>query len=540
VTTRQFGPAVGERAPGVVPLVPGDVLANRYRIEKPLAAGGMGVVWEAKDTTLDRPVAVKVLQESWAREPDFAERFEREARAASRINHPNCIVVHDFGKSEKGLYLVMEWIAGRPLSAILGAEGALQPERAAALMLQICAGLAAAHAAGIIHRDVKPQNVMVVVPEGGAETAKLIDFGIARLPAKEAAPLTQAGLSIGSPDFMSPEQALGETCDARSDVYSATGVLYAMLTGSRPYVAESGVDVMQKHLNGPVPTLRAQGARLEGFESVIARGMAKSPGARFPGAKELAEAVRAASGGGATLASPVRRAPWVPTLRQARIAGGALVALVLLFGVIRLASTPHYPDVDKALASSDFQAALDRIEVLEREHPSEPHLGLLRGHALAGMHERFKARAAYTEALKTAPGLASDPTLLTNAASWLDEDSDDAVAFWRDAIGSAGLPTLRKATASESHQTRANAVRLREALKDPEPVDYLAVATADVLKPDSCTTRASAAKRLQALGDKRAIPALREAKKDMGLLDRICIGSAVDDALRALGAPPEE
>jgi serine/threonine protein kinase len=178
---------------------PGTLIGGRYLLEAKVAQGGMGAIYAARDQRLQRKVAVKVMLEAAVRLPGFTQRFEREARTASRLNHPNCVVVHDFGADERGAFLVLEWVDGQSLADLVAAGGPLPPARAADLLAQVCDGLTAAHQAGIVHRDVKPENVMVTRTADG----RVVDGGEPEL--------TQAGFSLGSPYFMSPEQALAES-----------------------------------------------------------------------------------------------------------------------------------------------------------------------------------------------------------------------------------------------------------------------------------------------------------------------------------------
>jgi serine/threonine-protein kinase len=207
----------GATPPGAPAIEPGDEtlpaigarLADRYVLERLVGRGGMGAIYAASDERLRRKVAIKVMLGSTAQIPGFTQRFEREARIASRINHPSCVTVHDFGVDGDRHYLVLEWVEGRSLGSLIDKEGALLPERACALLAQVCDGLGAAHAVGVVHRDVKPDNVMVLqaapAPAPQSESAKLVDFGIALVADPSEPHLTQAGLSIGSPNFDDPQ-----------------------------------------------------------------------------------------------------------------------------------------------------------------------------------------------------------------------------------------------------------------------------------------------------------------------------------------------
>src|SRR5918992_4449161 len=203
-----------------------------YTLLEPIGHGGMAIVYKARQETLDRTVAVKVLSEALAASEEFIERFRREARTAANMRHPNVITVHDFGQDERGVpYLVMEFIEGDTLADLM--DAGLDDARVPDLLDQIAAGLDYAHARGVIHRDIKPGNVLLT--DDGR--AVLADFGLAWLI--EGTPLTMAGGVVGTPEYMSPEQASGDPIDHRSDVYALGVVLFEMLTGERPFAAES-------------------------------------------------------------------------------------------------------------------------------------------------------------------------------------------------------------------------------------------------------------------------------------------------------------
>jgi hypothetical protein len=236
------------------PLI-GTVLGERYRILSRLGAGGMGAVYRAEHSTLRRDVAVKVLLPEMGSKDEFVRRFQREAESASRLAHVNIIAVTDFGRSPEGLlFLVMEYLDGEALSALIR-RGPIPLARAAGIFGQILDGLGHAHAAGIVHRDLKPDNIMLVEREGRPDVVKLLDFGIAKVtdPEDHREALTQAGVIFGTPEYLSPEQALGETVDARADLYAAGVILYEMLTGRRPFESDDKVKIISMHLSHSVP-----------------------------------------------------------------------------------------------------------------------------------------------------------------------------------------------------------------------------------------------------------------------------------------------
>lgn len=250
-TTLQADATIAGTAP-VDPLV-GHVLDEKYRLDERLGIGGMGTVYRARHLLIDRPVAVKVLNQRFVEDEAARTRFRREARAAGRLQHPNAVTVTDFGQSPDGyVYIVMELLEGRTLRDVLAKEAPLDPARAVALMLQISAAVAAAHEAGIIHRDLKPANIFIVQRAEVPAVVKVLDFGIAKLALEsldedEPMTLTQIGAMIGTPRYMSPEQCDGAELTPAADVYSLGVILYEMLTGTVPFSGTSPLAIAMKH-----------------------------------------------------------------------------------------------------------------------------------------------------------------------------------------------------------------------------------------------------------------------------------------------------
>ncbi len=276
----------------------GAELGGRYRIERLISRGGMGAVFEATQLGLDRAVAIKLLLPSLSRDEKMRERFRREARSAASLRHPNIIQIYDYGISDHGPYIVMELARGKSLRQLLS-QGALEISLSVELMSQICSALDAAHSAQIIHRDLKPDNIIVEEQSDGRVIAKVLDFGIAKMregrPDEECgANLTGANI-IGSPAYMSPEQSLGDTIDARSDIYSLGVVLYEMLTGSTPFGKGSAGALMTRQINAPPPRLAAARPEIPvAIEAVVMRALAKDREARFASATQFAHALRKA------------------------------------------------------------------------------------------------------------------------------------------------------------------------------------------------------------------------------------------------------
>ena len=290
-TTDRFCPKDGSPLrpkSGDDPLV-GRVIADRYLVLAPLGEGGMGRVYLGEHVKMNRQCAIKVMNPSLVNDTESLQRFAREASNAARILHPNVAAVFDYGEVDKIVYLVMEYVDGESLSTILAREGALEPRRAIEIGRQIADGLHAAHELGIVHRDLKPDNVIVARTRSGKEVPKVVDFGIAK--ALSEAPqdaLTRSGLVIGTPEYMSPEQLLGDPVDARADIYSLGCIVYQMLTGSAAFAGDTREQMIRRRLHEAPPHVRDIDPNLPGrLDTLIVHMLARSPDDRLASAAEV-------------------------------------------------------------------------------------------------------------------------------------------------------------------------------------------------------------------------------------------------------------
>jgi eukaryotic-like serine/threonine-protein kinase len=368
-------------------LAPDVTLGDRYRLQERIAIGGMGEVWHATDSLLGRSVAVKVLRPEYAADPHFLERFRNEARHTASLSHPGIANVFDYGEVGGKAYLVMELVDGEPLSTILARDGRLTAPSTLDILGQAGLALQAAHDAGVIHRDVKPGNILIR-PDG---VVKVTDFGIARVV--DAAPVTQTGMVVGTAAYLSPEQASGRSITTASDVYSLGVVAYECLTGERPFRADSAVGVAMAHATANPPPLPKEVPAL--VSDFVLRAMEKDPARRHPSAGDfgrtaLALAVQlqeapaaaepageAAGGGGGTrvltTVGPADLPPQAPAAATAKGLRGAgddqqrrkvrnvliaigLVVVLLGFLLLRACSGPSYVRMPSVVGSSYSKA----------------------------------------------------------------------------------------------------------------------------------------------------------------------------------------
>jgi eukaryotic-like serine/threonine-protein kinase len=568
----------------------GVVVDERYRIQGFLGRGAMGSVYRAEHVIIRRQVALKLLHPALVTIPEIAARFEREAFAIGRIDHPNCVGVSDFGRLEDGsLYLALELVHGRPLADVLDNEGRLEPRRALRIARHVLRGLAHAHRAGIVHRDVKPGNVVLTERDGDPDFAKVLDFGIAKLEGQAETveggeKLTQAGIACGTPSYMAPEQVVGDSADARSDVYAVGIMLFELIAGRPPFDDDDQVAILAMHTTKPPPSLAEAASDVQvplGTETLLRRALEKRREDRFDSAEAMIEAIDACLDDGASASrrkaedgpgptdepeqppKPSRRVhPEAATVLATR-AGRAMtelvarnrrvkriwpvlacVALVLgLGGWWFLVRDPRPSKVAIAAA-----VLLERgnpagaLAALDRHGDSiadDPHAQLQRGHAYAARREYALAVEAYERALALRRASRDDPVLQTNLELLLDVDDPDVVLpaiallvrVLEDAAAVERLLDL--ASASTHTELRHGALALAETLGLDDAVDRTRSFALDLRQAEACDERRDAVARLRALGDPEAVTTLRSAlQRD----DNACLHDDAAEAIRYLDA----
>jgi serine/threonine-protein kinase len=281
----------------------GQEIIGQFRIVQRIGKGGMGAVYKAEQPAMGRFVAVKILHRNLASRPDLVSRFRREARAMSRLTHPNTVRVFLYGQLDSGsLYIVMEYLEGLNLHQITKRQGPMALDRAAKILGQCAGALEEAHNAGIIHRDLKPENILLSEQGGMRDFAKVLDFGLAKvhdIDLKSSSPLTQEGMVFGTPEFMSPEQARGKILDGRSDIYSLGTILYEMITGKLPFDARNPADYIRHHIKSPPIPVTQRVPELQfppELDDFFAMALAKKTEDRYQTATEFAEGLQPFTG----------------------------------------------------------------------------------------------------------------------------------------------------------------------------------------------------------------------------------------------------
>lgn len=504
---------------------------GRYRLEALIGEGGMGEVWRAFDEERHRTVALKRLPPRMSADADFQERFRRESEVTARLREPHIIPIHDFGEIDDQLYIDMRLVDGTDLHELIKASGSLEPERAVRIITQAASALDAAHADGLVHRDVKPSNILI---SGEHDFVYLVDFGVARA-VSGAAPLTATGDTVGTMDYMAPERFHGQAGDARSDVYSLTCVLYQALTGRKPYPVAGHPALIHSHLNLDAPMPSKVRPSLRPFDEVIAAGMAKDPEQRYQRAGELAAAAEAvARGRSFTPPAPARAERPEATSTQA----GPETVAAAQAGPETMAAAPM-------TGTLSFVELAEAIDDMSHAIEADPSSSLLcrraRMHGWLGHHE--DALADYTRAIELDP---VDPAPLEGRAEVFRQLGryDEAMADLE--AGSALMPDLswwgfRRAMIladqgrpTESRRVLDDAVRRGVAELTADPNSPTAKVTLSIMRAAKELDGAS-----QLIGQALShVPTPGDVVKELGKLGRIVSDSPVDKLfgkLRRLG-----
>jgi serine/threonine protein kinase len=387
-------PAKRERSsarPGDPQSLVGALLGGRYLVERLIGEGGMGAVYQAEHTHMHKRMAIKVLHPEMGRLPEVVARFEREAMAAAHIEHPNVAAATDFGKLDDGsFFLVLEYVEGESLRDAAGSQP-MGLDRALTIAQQMASALSRAHAIGIVHRDLKPENVMLVTRDGRSDFVKILDFGIAKVPIGELGndartpgkALTQLGMVYGTPEYMAPEQALGQPVDGRADLYSLGVILFEMVTGARPYNHDSKVTLLGMHVTAPIPLMRERAPDLHipaSLEAIVHKLLAKESSARYSDAKDLILALDACAGeivqSGAPEIQSSRAIKRPGTHENGGTRAEGIAALAQALGPTRLAFRPVAQSIADRL--SHWGSVLERAVPVPPAWKARlpPHFGL--------------------------------------------------------------------------------------------------------------------------------------------------------------------
>jgi serine/threonine-protein kinase len=589
-----FCPRCG--APVTDPFV-GTVVGERYRIVSRIGIGGMGAVYRAEHTMMRRDLAIKVLLPELGGKEEFARRFEREAESASRLDHPNIITVTDFGHTADGsLFLVMEFLAGESLTRAIS-RGPMSTARALNIIRQVLRALDHAHAAGVVHRDLKPDNIMLVERDGQPDVVKILDFGIAKVTeplsgkARSGEALTQAGVIFGTPEYLSPEQALGEPVDPRADIYAAGVILYEMLAGRRPFESEDKVKIISMHLAHAPPRVRDVNPAIDlpvPLEQAVLQALEKSREHRFATAAAFLQALEdaetpppvganAALGLGATamdLPPGVGPASGPMGARGLGGAGGStarklaatLVVVAAVFGTVKLAKrkvrhavalvaappkpAPAAPDLAQRLAKiedwleqGNNAAARRALEQAMDERPKDGRVRYMLGRVAYADDRHAEALGHYRDAITLDAGFRGDPVLLAHLDAMLSESkqADGALDLIVEHVGAPAADLLEKvANEGSDLPRRRRAASALEEMGEGKRVDRVSMGMLELKKAATCEERKAWVETLTDLGDARALPALRALRgRRVGPIawggsDTSCMRTELPEAIKKL------
>ena len=584
----------------------GDVLDSRYRITGVLGSGGMGCVYLAEHVSIKRPLALKLLHPEVGDIDEVTKRFEREAFAIGRVDHPNCVNVSDFGKLSDGtFYMVLELLDGVLLSDLLEREDRLDWKRVLHIGRHVLSALDYAHGAGIIHRDVKPENVILVQQDDDLDFAKILDFGIAKLhddganhdndtsPLGNDAKLTQHGVTIGTPTYIAPEQAYAQPIDGRADLYSLSVMMYEMITGVPPFDSDDIGSLLRMHVSAPVPRFEEAAPDLEvpeAVEALIRHGLEKKACDRIGSAAAYIERIDEVILSERPGQSGLRAIPSIvadgfrDTLTSSGVRAGGkkkpvkriIAGAMLVLGLISITTfalgrkgpnylpngpllpigpTAYGPEAETAaamLSQGRPQEAVSYLMGHQQEVREAPYAQMVLGHAQASAQRSILALAAYEKSVRLEPKLAKDKLMRTNVALILDKNApgivDDAIellgvlaSVGNDATAADQLIDL--ASSSKDARRRHKAMAVADEVGLGDQVDRFSSYLLDLEHGEDCAARRGAVAKLRTLGNKKAIPALRSARKRIrtegGIIKRrvntnACLRTDAAEAIRYL------
>jgi serine/threonine-protein kinase len=568
----------------------GTTLDGRFQLTAHIASGGMGAIFRAEHVYMKKELALKVLRPDLSTLPDIAERFRREAEIAASLEDDNIVRVMDFGRSPEGwLFLAMELLDGESLFERLR-RGAVAPEQAIYILLQMCRGLEAAHARGVVHRDLKPENIFLLTQP--RDQVKILDFGIAKLTDPQIASDTQTGVVVGTPEYLSPEQATGTAIDGRADLYAVGLIGWRMLAGFHPFHADDARGLLMMQATRPVPPLveaRPELVAWPGLLSAIARACSKEPCERHIDAAELRAELETCLGpaqtpthGSGALSLPARvaaararalpngralpnanveetltlqpgEAPAPPPPRQrqknplavllrprvlvaALLLAAAAAAVPLSLRAMRWLDERPVAQARTLLATNHPEAARDILASAVLRRPTDPRLRILQGHA----QHRIPGEAAagiesYVAAFELDP-LTLDAAVFTDLAGDLARDRKVAARAAELLVraGARAVPSVIAATHVENGPARLKALEVARELGAENRIDAPKVYGA-LLREDDCDVRRAAARRLGELGNSAAVPdlmqlahATRKIKGLFGLPQQVPVCGAVE------------
>jgi serine/threonine-protein kinase len=580
----------------------GKVVGERYRLLGRIGEGGMGAVYRAEHILMKKVVAIKLLHGELGRVDEAVRRFEREAQSASRLSHPNIIAVTDFGRTAAGeFFLVMEYVPGHSLADAIQLARRLPLGRALLIVRQMLQALAHAHAQGVVHRDLKPANVMLTRGQPGSgpaseDVVKILDFGIAKMSqelSEGERPLTQTAMVFGTPSYMSPEQATAQEVDARADLYSCGVMLYELLTGRKPFIAQDIARILAMQVTAKVPSFAETAPDLRlpaALEAVVMRALEKDRTRRFQTAGEFLQALDSlemavvpqalaaeavtrarvlaarARAIGAELKALYARLPW-EFRRWTPIAGviGVVLALVIVPTLCQrsspVASAPPAPRPVESAAKEPLrqaEAAITRGRLSEAramllqllsKYPGEARVHYLLGNLEFVDRKPEAALEAYGEALRLDGGLRGDAALLLNVRSLLDDRDKrlawEALTLTTQRIGAPAARTLAEMASDDRRpEFRAAARTACEDLKCLDRVDLVKSYGLDLSQARTCDEKREAVKRLAGVGGNRrpqAVEALKKARTVRGAFGGLlgggndCVRKDIDAALKDLG-----